>query len=221
MDAQEIITEVSEQLNDLDHITWTEAMLRGYINSAQKMITSIRPDASSITTTMQLGAGTKQALPTAALRLLEVIRNMGTDGNTAGRVVRSTDHETLKMFDADWHTATPVVEVKNFSYNEKTPDIFYVDPPSDGTNHIELAYSIVPAVITANPDVLSLKDIYKNHIVQWCMFKAYSVEVDSVSSVNRAMKHEDSFYQMMGKKFQRDVTFSPSVEVAATAGGDG
>lgn len=213
MNAQEIIDEVSAQLNDISFITWTEATLIKYINSAQKMIASIRPDASSTTATMIMVVGTKQTMPTAALRLLEITRNMGSDGLTPGRAVNASDHDAFRLFNSSWHTATAVAEVKNFAYNEKTPDIFYVDPPSDGTGYIEMAYSIVPTVVTANGDTLSLKDIYKNHIVQWCMFKAYSIEVDSASSQRRASVHEQSFYQMMGKKFQRDVQFSPSEEM--------
>lgn len=213
MNAQEIIDEVSGQLNDTSFITWTESMIIKYINSAQKMITSIRPDASSITATMLLVVGTKQTMPTAALRLLEITRNMGSDGLTPGRSINACSHDALRLFNSSWHTATAVAAVKNFAYNEKTPDTFYVDPPSDGTGYVEMAYSVIPTVVTANGDTLDLKDIYKNHIVQWCMFKAYSVEVDSASSQNRARVHESSFYQMMGKKFQRDVQFSPSEEM--------
>ena len=215
MDAQEIITEVSEQLNDTDMITWTESMLIGYINSAQKAIASVRPDASSLTTTHPLVAGTKQTLPATAIRLTEVTRNMGADGLTPGRTIRVADHDSLRLFDSSWHTAAQVAEIKNFAYNEKTPEIFYVDPPSDGTVQIEISYTIIPETIMDSNDILSLTDIYKNHVIQWVMFKAYSVEVDSHISIQRAASHWDQFWQMLGRKYQRDLQFSPSKEVAA------
>ena len=221
MDAQDIIDEVSGQLNDVGLVTWTQASLIKYINSAQEAIVLLRPDAFSEVTLMVLGIGSKQTLPATALRLLDIKRNMGTDGLTPGRSVLAIDEESLDLF-AFSHTAgTPAPVIKNFSYDEKTPNTFYVDPPADGTTQIELSVSRVPTEVTVPADTLVLKDIYRNPIIQWCMFRAYSIEVDSRSSQQRAAKHETTFYQLMGKKFQRDITFSPSVEVqeAQTDGG--
>lgn len=214
MDASDIITEVSTQLNDVGKVTWTEPSLIEYINSAQEMIVLIRPDAFSQITTMQMVAGTKQALPVTALRLLDIKRNMGSDGNTPGRAVIAVDESSLDLFAFNWHTSNNAAEIKNFTYDEKTPNTFYVDPPSNGNGHIEISVSRVPTKIIAPANSLVLKDIYRNPVVQWCMFRAYSIEVDSRSSRDRALKHEKTFYQMMGEKFQRDIVFSPSPEAA-------
>jgi len=219
MIANDIINEVSRQLNDVGKITWIETSLLEYINSAVEVIASFRPDASSIITTMQMVAGTKQTLPASALRLLEVTRNMGSAGTTPGRVIRGVEHEAISLFNSNWHSQAQVVEVKNYAYNEKNPRTFYVDPPSDGTEFVEISISIVPTPVNDGQDVLGLKDIYRMHVVQWCMFRAYSIEVDSASSQNRAAAHEKSFYQLMGKKFERDILFSPSVEVQEAQGG--
>lgn len=211
--ASDIITEVSGQLNDIAQITWVEDALIRYIDSAQEMVVSIRPDAYSQITNMLMGVGSKQDLPASALRLLDIKRNMGTDGNSPGRVVIAIDEESLDLFSFSHHAATQKEVIKNFSYDEKTPNTFYVDPPSDGTGYIEISISRIPPKITGVSDPLVLKDIYFNHVVQWCMFRAYSIEVDSASSQSRAQKHETSFYLMMGKKFRRDVIFSPAPEV--------
>jgi len=218
MNAQEVIDEVSKQLNDASLTTWTESSLIEYINSAQEAIASIRPDASSTITTMQMVAGSKQTIPTSGLRLLEVIRNMGS-GSTPGRTIRPADHDSISLFNSAWHSQTQVAEIKNFAYNEKNPDTFYVDPPSDGTEFIEISISVVPLAVDFAVDDLALKDIYRNHIVQWCMFRAYSIEVDSASSQRRASAHKESFYELMGKKFQRDVMYSPSLEVEEAQSG--
>jgi len=214
--ASTIITEVSEQLNDTDFITWTESMLIGYINSAQRAIASVRPDASTVTESFQLAAGTKQDLPAAALRLLEVTRNMGFDGSTPGQSIRGTDYESLSLFNRNWHEAPQATVVNNFTYSEKTPRIFYVDPPADGTRWVEIHYSVLPANISASFETLALKDIYQNHIVQWCMFKAYSVEADSAISRQRALEHQTTFWNMLGRKFGRDAMYSPSEEVQSS-----
>lgn len=211
--ASEIISEVSKQLNDVGQVTWTETSLLEYITSAQEMIVSIRPDAYSVVTTMQMTAGSKQDIPSSALRLLDVIRNMGSGGTTPGRAVLPVEKEALDLFAFNWNADTQESEVKNYTYDEKTPGVFYVDPPSDGTGWLELAISRVPPKIDQTIDPLVVKDIYRNHIIQWVMFRAYSIEVDSLSSQRRAAVHEQSFYQMMGQKFQRDVLFSGSKEI--------
>ena len=221
MIVQDIIDEVSGQLNDLDLITWDESSHLEYINAAMEMIVILRPDAFSVITTMQMVAGAKQSIPASALRLLDVKRNMGTDGLTSGRNVHVVDESSLDLFDFNWSNATAVEEVKNFTYDERVPNDFYVDPPSDGNGHLEIAISRTPTRVTAVGDTLVLKDIYRNQIIQFCMFRAYAVEVDSASSQRRSGIHEASFYQMMGKKFQRDVSFSPSVEVQSEAGDGG
>lgn len=213
MDAQELIDAVSGQLNDTGNDTWSKATLIEYINSAQKTIATFRPDSSQTTVSVQMNAGSKQSMPAAARRLLEITRNMGSDGNTPGSTVRPADHESLRLFDGGWHSSTQTAEINNYSYSEKTPDIYYVDPPSDGTGYVEMSYSVVPTEVTQTTDTLDLNDIYKEPIIQWMMFRAYSVEVDSVSSRNRARAHEDSFYNMMGRKFLRDAQFSASQEV--------
>jgi len=210
--ASEIISELGEQLNDVSQNTWSESALIKYINSAQEMIASIRPDASSLISTMKMVSGSRQAVPSTSRRLLTISGNMGSDGLTPGRAIYSADRDSLDLFNFNWHAATKVAEVKNFVYDEKTPDTFYVDPPSDGTGYIEISTSVIPAKISVVTDTLSLGDIYRNHIIQWCMFRAYSVEVDSASSQSRARKHEVTFYEIMGKKYQRDIVYSPSEE---------
>jgi hypothetical protein len=219
MIVQEIIDEVSGQLNDIDLITWDLSSHLEYINAAMEAIVNIRPDAYSIVTTMQMTSGAKQSLPTSALRLLGVKRNMGADGVTPGRAIHAVDEESLDLFEFNWSNATEEAAVKNFTYDERMPNTFYVDPPSDGTGWIEIAISRVPTSVTVVGDTLVLKDIYRNQIIQWCMYRAYSIEVDSASSRSRAATHEQSFYQLMGKKFARDVQFSPSIEAQEAQGG--
>jgi hypothetical protein len=217
MIASDITLVVSSQLNDVDRITWLEDALHEYLTTAEEQIVSIRPDSYSVVTTMQMVAGTKQSLPATALRLLDIKRNMGSDGLTPGRAVLVTDNDSLDLFEAGWNTAAQVAAIYNFIYDERTPNTFYVDPPSDGNGHLEISVSQIPPQITSENQPLVVKDIYRNALIQWCMFRAYSIEVDSASSQQRAAKHEKSFYIMMGKKFERDIIFSPSPEAETAA----
>ena len=218
MKASDIITEVASQLNDDNNVTWPIALLLGYITTAEEAIVTIRPDTFSTISTMKLAVGTKQNIPAGSLRLLDIKRNMGTDGATPGRVVNTVESASVDLFAYGHHSDAGATEITDYSYDERTPDYFYCDPPSDGTGWIEVSISRSPPVVTTEGQTLSLKDIYRNAIIQWCMFRAYSIEVDSVSSQRRAAKHEESFYGLMGKKFKRDAQYSGSAEVQQNDG---
>lgn len=216
--ASDITTEVSSQLNDDNRVTWPLPLLHSYITTAEEAIVVLRPDAYSQITVMRMASGAKQSIPTDALRLLDVKRNMGSDGITPGRVVHPVTSDAMDLFDFDWTADTEALEAKNFSYDERTPNYFFVDPPSNGVGYIEISISRIPPPTTTDSQTLVLKDIYRNAVIQWCMFRAYSIEVDSVSSQRRAAAHESSFYALMGKKFQQDAGFSPSPEVQGQQG---
>ncbi len=211
MDAQTIIDEVSAQLNDEGLTTWTEEKLLRYITTGIQAITFVRPDAYSLVDSVQLAAGSKQDLPAGYRRLVEVKRNLGTDGNTPGRPINNVEEDAHDLFELA--PESPAAVVKDYSYDERTPRTFYVYPPNDGTGWVEFSAMRTPPDVTAPEQELVLGDIYRNALVQWVMFRAYSIEVDSASSQQRAQEHEQSFYQMMGVKSQRDVQFSGSVEV--------
>lgn len=219
--ASEVIAELGRQLNDVDQVTWTTSSLVDYMNSAQQIISSMRPDAFSIIEVVQLQAGSKQALPASGRRLLDIKRNMGTDGLTPGRIVDVMEEDAIDLFDYGWQTNTQTQEILNYHYNERVPDIYYVDPPSDGFGWVEVYMSVIPTIIPDPPTlgfVLDASDIYRNQVIQWCMYRAYSIEIDSISSQQRATYHYNQFMNMMQEKFGAEVQFSPSEEVSVRAG---
>lgn len=210
--AQDIIDEVSSQLNDENLVTWTAPQQLRYITSAQEVIVSFRPDAYSVIENYLLSAGSRQDIPADALRLLDIKRNMGTDGNTPGRPVNAIDEQTSHLFELT--EELPQTEIVDFSYDERVPNYFYVYPPSNGLGYVEVAISRVPPKVDATTDTLVLKDIYRQHIVSFCMYRAYQKEIDSVRSQDRAQTHLRTFFDLMGIKFTRDIQFTPSVELS-------
>jgi hypothetical protein len=213
--ASDIIAGAANALSDEDHVTWTLGDLIRDINSAQQQIAILRPDASSAVQALQLVAGTKQSIPAGARRLLGLTRNLGSDGNTPGKPITVVDRESLDLLSLYWHSGTGKTAVQHFTYDERTPEVFYVYPPVSATTavHVEASISEVPAAVANEGDELALNDIYQNAVLEWVLYRAFSVETDSQTSANEAAKHHRAFYEALGMKYKSDLTFSPSKEV--------
>lgn len=212
--VSEVLADITNELNDPNYTTWTEAQLIGYINDAMRQLVLVRPDANSIVEAITLVPGTKQTVPTTRRRLLNLIRNMGVDGATPGAAIWPTDKESLDSFNPDWHQDTAVVAIENFILDEDYPSIYYVAPPVHASTvvQVEAAFSVNPTLVTASGDTMTVDDIYKSSILAWALYRAYMVETESITSTQKARGHRVEFYQSLGLKAQVDTGTSPSKE---------
>lgn len=216
MQAIDIVEDIAQELTDPSYRIWSKVNLTEYLNSALLMISEFRPDASSGIVNLTLIAGTKQSLPATARRLLDIVRNMGSDGLTPGKPIWSIDEPTLNTYRPKWHSETGKTVVRNFTYDERTPDTFYVYPPVHATITV-----IVEAKVAQNPtpvadvdnDVVSLNDVWESAIRMWMLYRAYSKETDSMESRSLADKHFMSFAQLLGIKMQVLKSYTPSAEI--------
>lgn len=204
-------------LQDTGNVRWPAEELLGWLNEGQREIVLFKPDANPINASVALAAGTKQAIPAAGTCLLKVVRNMGTNGTTAGNVIRLIDQQILDDQNPDWHTETGAAVINYYTYDERDPKNFYVYPPSDGTTQAEIIYAAAPANILSNA-AITLGDIYASALVDYILFRAYSKNVEYASDGQRAMAFYQSFLTKIGRKEQADMLKSPNVAAARTAG---
>lgn len=212
-----ITNAVAAELQDPSNVRWSLEKLLGYVNAAQRAVALVRPDATATTVAVQLAAGTKQSLPAGGQRLLKVIRNMGSDGITPGRVVRKTDADTLDRFDPDWHSANKAkTTVLEYVYDDRTPETFYVNPPVASTSpvYVEISHSATPAEVTAVGDTLAIDDIYESALRHWVLYLAYSLNVEQ-RNANRAAAHYQGFFNVLGVKIRGDMMVSPNAKESA------
>lgn len=186
---------------------WTEIEQVTYANYGQVAIAKYLPMAGSRCDAIKLRTGTKQDLTNVlaaaiipgdgstsadafGIQLLDIIRNMGADGATPGRVVRIVDVETKDSNDPDWHTKTGAV-VREFVFDKTLPKVFYVVPgvPAATNVWVELAWMAEPRRITAggepgaeiykydgaNAELLGIHDQFvedlHNYTVAMCLLK--------------------------------------------------
>ncbi len=156
---------VSTTLQDISppFTRWTEREMVIAANFAQRAIAKYLPQAGSRVDAIKLSAGTKQdltkvlaanikpgdgsiAADTNGIALLNVVRNMGADGATPGRVIRVVDRYTKDTNDPDWHTKTGGV-VREYVTEKETPRIFYAVPGVTGSVWVEVSWMAEPKAI--------------------------------------------------------------------------
>jgi hypothetical protein len=219
MKVSDITSRARILLNDQDGTRWLDNELISWLNDAQKLVALTRPDSSVSNSTMTLVSGTKQTLPGAGFRLLDVMRNIAVDGVTGGRSIRAVDREVLDSQDPSWHTGTQSGTIKHFIYDNRNPLVFYVYPPASAGTKIEIMYSVAPTEIVYNPANvaatlaidLAISDIYLEAILNYVMYRAYSKDAEFSQNPQLAAGYLQTVYSMLGIKTQKDVAFSPDL----------
>jgi hypothetical protein len=168
-----------------------------YLNDSIRALILVRPDAGATLATVQLVAGVLQTLPSAALRLIDITRNMGT-GETAGKIVSPVDRKHLDYSNLLWPAATGDTEIDNFSYDKENPLMFYVTPPVHATTevHVEMVTSQLPTAVTATDSATGVNDVFFEPMVQYMLYKAFSADDESVE-FQKAITYMQNFFNLL------------------------
>lgn len=167
--VKQFLRSVGETLQDISpaYSRWPEAELVVYTNYAQRAIAKYLPQAGSRVDAIRLTPGTKQDLTRVltanilpgdgsaaadvnGIALLDVVRNMGANGSTPGRVVRLIDRYTKDTNDPLWHTRTGT-EVREYIHDKQNPRVLYVVPavPATPAMWVEISWMAEPRAIPA------------------------------------------------------------------------
>ena len=202
MTVDTILTRCNTLLNDKIWARWQKQELLDYYNDAVRAIVLRRPDANAKDMTFTCVAGTKQTLPSDALRLIDVVRN------NAGKVIRLVNRSALDDNYPDWHKTATATEADAFTYDDRDPKIFYLYPGVVASTKIDLVYSLAPVAKTlaqVEADVVAdLDDIYINPIIDFILYRAYSKDAEYVANSNRSQGHYQAFLQQIGDKTSVD-----------------
>jgi hypothetical protein len=209
--AATVINNARTLLLDTDPggIRWRDAELIAWLNEAAAEIVRIHPPANAVNIDHPLVAGTRQRLPTNAVQLLSVVRNVAANGSP-GRVVRLIDHRVLDNEIPDWHFGTPASEVKRFAFDPQDPLTFYVHPASNGTGQLTIVYSAIPGAVTTLGDNLPIPDIYAAPLTNYICYRAWMKQVGDVEGERRAASYLQLFNHAMGVKKATEDTANPN-----------
>lgn len=214
--AQSIVDKTQIILQDTTGIRWPADELLGWLNDGQREIALLKPNAFVRNTAVKLAAGTKQALPTDGVQLIDVVRNMGTTGTVAGRSIRIAMREVLDAQLPDWHLATPASAAKHYMYSPLDPKNFYVYPPQPATNqgYVEIIYGAAPTDATL-AGAISLDDIYHNVLIDYILFRAYSKDTEYSADQGRAGQHQQAYIASLTGKINVEIGTNPNSQAPA------
>lgn len=213
--AKSLIDKASVQLLDTSNKRWTRAELLGWLNDGQRYITVVKPASCSVTDSVQLAAGARQMIPAWGYQLLDVTRNLGTDSATPGASIRIISREVLEGYDMSWTAAPPSTVVQNYTYNPQEQAVFYVYPPSTGTNYVEITYSTLPADITDETGPITLADAFATILLDYVLFRAQSKDGEQSIGAAQAKLYFDSFTMALEAMYSGHLQNNPNVDLGA------
>lgn len=208
--AQSIINQAATQLLDNSNIRWTRAELLSWVNLGQKQIVIMSPNATNKVAVYQLVSGTRQSIPSDGWTLLDVIRNMGTDGTKPGRAVRQVSEDLLDNFNPNWHSALPATVAQNVIFDQQDQTVFYVYPPNNGRGYVQVNYSPVPVPITAESQTIGISDIFEPVLVDYVLYRACSKDAEYAPGLQLAAGYLQTFMTSMQAKTNSELANSPN-----------
>lgn len=215
--VNDIIDRAETILQDTTNTTWPALELIDWLNAGQIEIVLLKPEASVTNEAMVLVVSeTKQSLPTTGIQLLDVVRNMGTDGLVPGDAIRLIKRKILDEQLPAWHSEAGNAVVKHFMFDDRDPKHFYVYPPQPAATpgYVEVIYSSAPTTIAAGGDI-SIDDVYANALLDYILYRAYSKDADYAANNQRALGHYQAFQQSMRAKDAAELLNDPENEARA------
>lgn len=221
---------------------WTEAELVDHLNDAQLVIADLLPMSCARVDAVRLVPGTRQSIdtfdatncipgdgttmtqPVHGRQLLDVIRNMGADGQTPGRAVRVIDRRTLDSQAPQWHRVQGA-QVSAYMYDPRTPKVWYVTPavPPGTPVWVEISYIANPVRIPApaspgayareggSTQRLSIADEFLVDLVNYVVARAHLKDA-KFGDPSKAVTYANLFVSAMNAKVQALTGHNPNLQ---------
>ena len=207
----DILDRASIILQDTTNVRFPNAELLKFFNDAQKEVVLHRPDANMQNATFTCAAGSKQTIPATALRLVDVVRNIG------GRAVTQVDRKILDETLPNWHeqTADSTRKIEHFIFDPADPKHFYVYPQATSSFQLELIFSASPSNVaitnfSSDTTTISVDDIYSNCLLDYILTRSYQKDSEFAGNAQRSIMHYQNFATALGVKTQVDAAITPT-----------
>lgn len=203
--AQSLLLDASNTLQDPARIRWTAPELVGYLNAGIKALITARPDTSTLKVAFVPEAGARQTLPAEAVAFIDIL------GNTSGtqRAITKVDMALLSAFNRDWQSGRQYAVARHFTFDQRDPRTFYLEPPSNGSGSIDLLYSVFPADLTNVSDTVQLDDQWSNALLNYVLGRAYAKDAEYGSNAQVASAYMGAFANEIGAQLQSSTTVAP------------
>lgn len=189
---------------------WTPAEALLWLNDGQRETVHQLPKANTIRATPTVVSGTRQTLAglglTAGIEIVDVVRNMATDGTTPGRAIVKRDRAWLDLRNPNWHSDT-AADAYDWMFDERDPKAFYIYPAKPG-GKLEVIYSALPTDLASLASAISLDDTYANALQWFLLFSFYSKDATFNRGQQLAASYWALFMQALGLRDKSVLTVS-------------
>jgi hypothetical protein len=244
--VREVLRRVSILLNDSQDqfSSWPETDLVRWLDDAQLATVSFLPLAGSAVYAMRLergvtlqsierliparvktAAGATPAADVLGMKLLEVVNNMGADGETPGDAIRIIDSERLDTRTPNWRTVRGT-KVRSYTFDPQVPMHFEVTPapPADSDLWVRIKMVAQPAKIpntgtpgnelyrwdSGNTTPISVHDEHLDLLVNYVVARA-NLEAVEWASPTKAADFTNRWAQDMNTKVQVATGYNPNL----------
>jgi hypothetical protein len=207
-----LIEKASRIIQDQSNIRWPQAEWLSDLNDAQREVVMYKPQASVKNVSVPLAAGqTKQVLPSDAIQLIDVVRNMGSNGTTPGSAIRITAREVLDAQVPEWHSAANMAAtIKHYCFDPRDPKTYYVYPKAASTTwHVDVVYSAAPTDCALG-GTIQIDDIYANALLNLMLYRAYSKDAEYAQNAQLAAAYYQAALASLGVKGQNEASQNPN-----------
>lgn len=205
-----VIDTCRKRILDEASIDFDDPQMLNLFNLAGRRMVALQPKVYTRTRNLKLRAGSSQILsatpPGLGLEIIDVIRNMGTDGTTPGRAVRQTDRSLITRYVPTFSTDTANTDSSVWDWwpIAEYPEQFYVHPQSDGNGYVELEQAEVPPDIVYDAGgawrslAIPTSDNYLDGYINGILFQAYDDDTDIPGNTSRSQLYYQRFIMSLG-----------------------
>lgn len=209
LSMQAVSDRVGDLLLDADLVRWPIAERIRWANESMGAILTRRPAALARRSVVSLVAGSYQIIPSDGAILLDVTRNMAANGTTSGRPIRRTDRQLLDDSDPDWQTGRQNAEIRQYTFDDRMPKVFYTYPPAIAGTKVELFDAALPADIDSIDDSLGIGAEYMEAVVNYVCYRCNSKDSEFANGAVAAAYYQ-AFEAALGMKSQSQAEASPN-----------
>lgn len=202
--VRSILNRAAALLNDEEYVRNEEADLLEWLNDGQRAIAKgPSTDAYVLRDNITAAAGTVQTLPTDAIRLVDVVKDVST-----GAAIHQSDYAIIDIMVESWR-AQAAATAENYFYDERNPKQFEVFPPQVGGELIEVVYNAQPADAEISGNI-SISDMYADSLIDYIVYRALSKDTeDAAADLGRATAFYRAFLLGIGYKETTDGQIEP------------
>lgn len=185
--------------------TFSDPVLLGFLNAAERAACSLRPELFTTVGPIPLVAGVDQALPAGGTALMTIYRNA-----ISGRAVRLVVESLNDIVVPTWAGATEENDVQEYMVDGRDRTRFRVLPPNTGGENalIGLFGSTPPARTTGQP--INLDDVYEMPLFHLMCAQAYGANTKR-GDVAKESFHYNRAAQLLGVNAQSLAALLPKL----------